>query len=122
MEISGSSLYKTLRAIGTVPKTYQVEEITVCTDLTTGKEKKESRRHRYAVIGVCIGERSVSVDFESLRGIAKRMKDHTLDVYIFDEKLHLEYDRGGVVLQNLHGTPSVDLDLEWLLRTSKALM
>ncbi|MFB5192959.1 hypothetical protein [Alicyclobacillus fastidiosus] len=116
MQVRADSLYKALKDIGPLPKTYQVEEITVCTDTVTGNTHKDKRVHKYALVRVTVAGCSVVVEFDRLKAFAHVMRDMVLTMNVKDS-LDISYPHGNFALLSLRGTPGAELKLDGILGT-----
>ena len=116
-EIQAEVLYKVLKGLGKVQKTFRVEETRTITDSISGKSSTKKIHHsQHAPILVSAGEfNSVIIDCDKLRDFTKKLRRTVLDVRITrNHSLTVRYEGGDLVLQHLNATPGAELDLKSL--------
>lgn len=82
LNIQADQLYKSLRDIGGLERTFEVQELTVTRDIVTGKVRKKSHTQKYAPIRVIVDGRAMVVDHDLLTRFVKSAKRGSLELVL----------------------------------------
>jgi len=114
LELQANELLKALQAFDKLPKTFEVTETCISKDMVTEKTRKTTRKNQYRVIRLWTeDEHSITVDFDLLRALARKLKKTILNVQFSSGNVALlvSYPGGDYCLFNLDAIPSAELNL-----------
>ncbi|QQE81599.1 hypothetical protein [Alicyclobacillus sp. SO9] len=114
MEVQAHALYRALKSLAPVPKTFEIEEITEYTDTLTGKVTRKKKRRKYPVIVVKFDGHEMTVEYYSLRSVIKTLGKKTIRIYSRGQFLDVDYQSGSLSLVPLEATSDMVFNLKTL--------